>query len=59
MPGLFFFVGVRPNDVPLEKAIPNHSPFFYADEAALVDGVRAMVSLAADYLSAPADAAAR
>ena len=31
---------------------PNHSPLFYADERALVIGVRAMASLAVDYLSA-------
>lgn len=50
VPGLFFFVGVRPPNVPAEEAIPNHSPKFYADEAALKNAVRAMASLAADYL---------
>ena len=50
VPGLFFFVGVRPPDVPADAAIPNHSPKFYADENALKDAVRAMASLAADYL---------
>ncbi len=50
VPGLFFFVGVRPPDVPDDAAIPNHSPKFYADESALKDAVRAMASLAADYL---------
>jgi len=49
VPGLFFFVGVRPPNVPAEEAIPNHSPKFYADEAALENAVRAMASLAADY----------
>jgi amidohydrolase len=29
---------------------PNHSPRFFVDEAALVTGVRALASLAADYL---------
>lgn len=53
VPGLFFFVGVRPASVSAANAIPNHSPFFDADEAALVDGVRAMSSLALDYLSSP------
>jgi amidohydrolase len=51
VPGLFFFVGVRPPEVPADQAIPNHSPKFYADEAALKNAVRAMASLAADYLS--------
>jgi len=50
VPGLFFFVGVRPADVPEDAAIPNHSPKFFADESALKDAVRAMASLAADYL---------
>jgi len=50
VPGLFFFIGVRPADVPPEKAIPNHSPYFYADESALEGGVRVMSTLAVDYL---------
>jgi amidohydrolase len=36
--------------VPPEKAIPNHSPYFYADESALLPGVKAMSHLAVDYL---------
>jgi amidohydrolase len=51
IPGLFFFIGGRPADVPLEQAIPNHSPLFYVDEGALVLGVQAMTRLAVDYLS--------
>lgn len=51
VPGFYFAIGVRPPDVPVEQAIPNHSPFFYADEAALVPGVRAMANIAYDYLS--------
>lgn len=51
VPGLFFFIGGRPADVPLEEAIPNHSPLFYVDEGALVLGVEAMSRLAVDYLS--------
>ena len=53
VPGLFFFVGVRPPDVSADAAIPNHSPKFFADENALKDAVRAMASLAADYLRQP------
>jgi amidohydrolase len=52
IPGFFFFIGGRPHDVPPEEAIPNHSPFFYVDEGALLPGVRAMSSLAVDYLDA-------
>jgi len=50
VPGFFFFIGARPADIPREKSIPNHSPHFYVDEAALVPGVQAMAGLAVDYL---------
>lgn len=50
IPGLFFFIGARPVDVPPQEAIPNHSPLFYVDEAALEPGVRSMTSLAVHYL---------
>jgi amidohydrolase len=52
VPGLFFFIGGRPADVPMEQAIPNHSPLFDADEGALVPGVHVMSRLAVDYLEA-------
>lgn len=51
VPGFFFYIGGRPIDVLPEEAIPNHSPFFYTDESALVPGVKAMSQLAVDYLS--------
>lgn len=54
VPGLFFFIGGRPADVPAERAIPNHSPLFYVDEGALVPGVEVMARLAFDYLSSAA-----
>ena len=47
-PVLFFLIGGRPNDVPAKMAIPNQSPFFYADESALPLGVHAMSRLAVD-----------
>ena len=50
-PGFYFFVGARPAAMPAEDAVPNHSPFFYADEGVLLPGVRAMANLAYDYLS--------
>ena len=49
----FFFIGGRPADLPANKAIPNHSPYFFIDEGAL--RVHAMSRLAADYLRAGAD----
>ena len=58
VPGLFFFLGVTPKGTDPSTVAPNHSPRFYSDEAALVPGVRAMVSLAFDYLSSPPAAAA-
>ena len=57
VPGFFFYIGGRPIDVLPEKAIPNHSPFFTADESALVPGVRVMSQLAIDYLSQPSPTA--
>jgi amidohydrolase len=50
VPGLFFFIGGRPADVPASGAIPNHSPLFTIDEGALVPGVTVMSRLAVDYL---------
>jgi amidohydrolase len=52
VPGMFFFIGVTPADRDPETAPRNHSPLFYADEAALPVGMRAMANLAADYLTA-------
>jgi amidohydrolase len=51
VPGLFFFLGVIPDSIPLDQAAPNHSPYFFADEAALPVGIRAMANLAVDYLT--------
>ena len=51
VPGMFFFLGVRPTNVPMEEGIPNHSPFFYADEGALPLGVKTMAGLAIDFLN--------
>jgi amidohydrolase len=49
-PGLFVFLGVTPRDQDPAKAAQNHSPLFFADEAALPVGVRVMTNLALDYL---------
>lgn len=51
IPGFFFFIGARPAAVPPEAAVPNHSPFFDIDEAALRPAVIAMSQLAVDYLT--------
>ncbi len=54
IPGVFFFLGVTPKGTDLNTVAVNHSPLFFADEGALITGVRAMAGLAADYLSMPA-----
>jgi amidohydrolase len=50
VPGLFVFLGVVPEGQDPKKAAANHSPLFFADEAALPVGVRTMASLALDFL---------
>lgn len=49
VPGLFFFLGVTPLK-DYGTAAPNHSPEFLVDDAALVTGIKALSSLATDYL---------
>jgi amidohydrolase len=51
VPGLFIFLGIRPKDSPVTAFVSNHSPKFFADEAAMPTGVRTLVSLAVDYLA--------
>ena len=51
VPGLFFFLGVTPNDQDPATAPVNHSPLFFADEQALLVGVRALTSLTLDYMT--------
>jgi len=50
VPGMFAFLGITPADS-VGRAAANHSPRFRVDEGALPVGVRALASLAADYLS--------
>jgi len=50
VPGLYFVLGIRPGGTATTGAAPNHSPRFYADEGALIMGVRALANLAVDYL---------
>jgi amidohydrolase len=50
VPGMFFFLGVTPKGADPRSIAPNHSPRFFADEAALVPGMRALANLAVDYL---------
>jgi metal-dependent amidase/aminoacylase/carboxypeptidase family protein len=57
VPGLFFFLGVIPDSIPLGEAASNHSPHFIADEAALPVGVRALANLALDFMTGGDDGA--
>ena len=51
VPGLFVFLGVLPEGQDPATAPRNHSPYFFADEAALVVGVRTLANLAVDYMA--------
>jgi len=50
-PSLYFWLGVTPPDRDPAKVAFNHSPQFYLDEAAMITGVRALVTLTTEYLS--------
>lgn len=52
VPGVFVILGVTPVGQNPARVAANHSPYFFADEAALPNGVRVMAALAADYLAA-------
>ena len=51
VPGLFVFLGVSPEGQNPATAPRNHSPYFFADEAALLVGVRTLAHLAVDYMT--------
>jgi amidohydrolase len=50
VPGMFFFLGVTPKGADPRTVAPNHSPRFFADEGALVPGMRALSNLVVDYM---------
>lgn len=47
VPGLFYMLGGLPAG---RELAPNHSPYFFVDEAALPVGVRSLANLAVDFL---------
>ncbi|MCF3650411.1 amidohydrolase [Synoicihabitans lomoniglobus] len=55
VPGLYFSLGVCPPDIDPATAASNHSPRFVVDDAALVTGVRAMATMAVEYLARHAE----
>jgi amidohydrolase len=52
IPGLFLMLGVSDPEVPASDRPSNHSPFFNADEDALIVGVRALTGFALNYADA-------
>ncbi|MEJ5963288.1 amidohydrolase [Pedobacter immunditicola] len=53
VPGLYVFLGVTKKGEDPATAAPNHNPGFFVEESALVVGVRAMSSMALNFLAAP------
>jgi amidohydrolase len=51
VPSFFFMVGVTPKGSSVITAPANHSPLFYLDEAAIPIAIRAMTTVAVDYLN--------
>jgi amidohydrolase len=49
VPGLFFFLGV--NSPGVGESPTNHSPYFYVDDSALTNGVKAFINLVEDFSS--------
>ena len=47
VPGLFFFLGVNAPSV--EESPTNHSPYFYVDDSALTNGLKAFINLVEDF----------
>ncbi len=54
-PGFYFVLGVNAPGVDYGEAASNHSPYFYVNEDALDIGVRALATLAVDYLERGGD----
>jgi amidohydrolase len=52
VPGLFFNIGCTPTDKECKYAPANHSPRFFVDESGLKVGVKALATLALDWLDA-------
>ncbi|WP_376696051.1 amidohydrolase [Wenzhouxiangella sp. EGI_FJ10305] len=55
VPGLYFFLGAAPADIPLDEVAPHHTPDFRIKESAMQTGVRALATLTLDYMLMHAD----
>ena len=50
VPGLYLSLGVTPRGADMDTVAVNHSPKFFADEEALLVGVRALANMTVDYM---------
>jgi amidohydrolase len=51
IPGLYFFIGGRPETEPEGQALGgHHTPDFYVDETGMITGVKAFINLTLDYM---------
>ena len=51
VPGLYFFVGAKPESEPyIQPLNGHHTPDFILDEAAMLTGVKAMLNLTLDFM---------
>ncbi|NVK88420.1 MAG: M20/M25/M40 family metallo-hydrolase, partial [Gammaproteobacteria bacterium] len=50
VPGVYFFLGGKNPQTPVEQAPAHHTPGFYIDESGLKLGVETLYHLAVDYL---------
>lgn len=55
IPGLFLMLGINDPNLPRSERPSNHSPFFIAEDSALMTGVRTLVGFALDYASVAGD----
>ena len=54
IPGMFLLLGINDPAVPRSDRPSNHSPFFIAEDSAMMAGVRTLVGFAMDYAAANA-----
>jgi amidohydrolase len=51
IPGLYFFIGGKPETEPEGQALGgHHTPDFYIDESGMITGVKAFINLTLDYM---------
>ena len=55
IPGLFLMLGINDPATPRGERPSNHSPFFIAEDSALMTGVRTLVGFALDYAATAGD----